>query len=567
MSTASLQQSVASPSGDLPDVPNVSDFPDKSHILRIPGPATLSGRFNFSRHLIDVNAHRGHRTAYIDDYGRLSYGELADQVRRMAAALQALGLRREERVLLLMHDVIHWPVSFLGALYAGIIPVAVNTLLCVDDYAYMIATSRVQAAFVSGTLLPTLQAAMRQAPHELRHLVVSHPEGELPPGVRDIDALLHEHQPAPVAASTDADDPGFWLFSSGSTGKPKGTVHTHGNPWWTAELYGKAVLGLTETDICLSAAKLYFAYGLGNALTFPLSVGASVVLMAERPTPAAIFKRWTARRPTVFFGAPTGFAGILAAPDLPARKSVALRMCSSAGEALPAELGQRFKTQFGCDIIDGIGSTEMLHVFISNRPGDVRYGTTGRPVDGYDIELRGDDGRLVNAGEVGDLYIKGPSSALMYWANREKSRETFLGGWTRSGDKYSRDTDGYYTYAGRSDDMLKVSGIYVSPFEVEGSLQQHPAVLESAVIGTPDHEGLTKTKAFVVLKPGCTASVEELKAFVKSRLAAYKYPRAIEFLDELPKTATGKIQRFRLRERETLLAVASAQKAATTNRS
>ncbi|MEF7612802.1 benzoate-CoA ligase family protein [Aquincola sp. MAHUQ-54] len=518
---------------------------------------TLPSTFNFAQHLLDLNAGRSGKTVYIDDHGALTYGQFDERVRRLSAALQALGLRREERVLLLMHDVNHWPVSFLGAMHAGVVPVAVNTLLTPDDYAYMLANSRAQAALVSGALLSTLQAAMEKAPNELRHLIVSHPTGELPAGAQAFDALLAAHAPAVAPAPTSPDDPGFWLFSSGSTGKPKGTVHTHGNPYWTAELYGKPVLGLTEDDVCFSAAKLYFAYGLGNALTFPLSVGASVVLMAERPTPAATFRRWQGAseaqaglKPTVFFGAPTGFAGMLASPDLPAKDAVALRMCSSAGEALPAEIGQRFKAHFGAEIIDGIGSTEMLHIFISNRPGDIRYGTTGRPVEGYEIELRDEAGQPVPVGEVGDLYIKGPSSALMYWANREKSRETFQGGWTKSGDKYSRDADGYYTYAGRSDDMLKVSGIYVSPFEVEATLMQHPAVLESAVIGKEDDEGLTKTKAFVVLKPGAAATDAELKAFVKERLAPYKYPRFIEFVDELPKTATGKIQRFRLRERE-----------------
>jgi benzoate-CoA ligase len=255
-------------------------------------------------------------------------------------------------------------------------------------------------------------------------------------------------------------------------------------------------------------------------------------------------------KPTVFFGAPTGFAGMLASPNLPPREAVSLRMCSSAGEALPGELAQRFKQHFGCEIIDGIGSTEMLHIFISNRPGDIRYGTTGRPVEGYAIELRGEDGMPVPVGEVGDLYIKGPSTAVMYWGNPEKSADTFREGWTKSGDKYSRDADGYYTYAGRSDDMLKVSGIYVSPFEVEATLMQHPAVLEAAVIGKEDADGLTKTKAYVVRKAGQSVTDEELKAFVKERLAPYKYPRFIEFVDELPKTATGKIQRFRLRERE-----------------
>ncbi|MDI3381718.1 benzoate-CoA ligase family protein [Xenophilus aerolatus] len=513
---------------------------------------SLPARFNFADHLFTLNRGRADRIAYVDDRGPLSYGQLEERARRLAGALHAAGVRREERVLLLMHDSHDWPVSFLGCLYAGVVPVAVNTLLMSEDYAYMLEHARAQAALVSGALLPVLQSAMDRAPHELATVLVSQTAGDLPAGMVEFESALAAATPRAAPAPTTPDDPGFWLYSSGSTGKPKGTVHTHGNLWWTAELYGKAVLQLTEDDVCFSAAKLYFAYGLGNALTFPLSVGASVVLMAERPTPDAVFRRWTApeHRPTVFFGAPTGYAGMLASPQLPARGQVALRMASSAGEALPAEIAQRFKAHFGCDIIDGIGSTEMLHVFISNRPDDVRYGSTGKPVDGYEVELRGEDGRPVADGEVGDLYIRGPSSALMYWGNREKTRDTFLGGWTKSGDKYIRDAQGYYTYAGRSDDMLKVSGIYVSPFEVESTLQQHPAVLEAAVIGIPDAEGLTKTKAFVVLKSGQQADEATLKAFVKERLAPYKYPRLIEFIDELPKTATGKIQRFRLREKE-----------------
>ncbi|MGY4829009.1 benzoate-CoA ligase family protein [Sphaerotilaceae bacterium SBD11-9] len=510
-----------------------------------PGPA-----FNFAAHLLDLNRDRPTKVAYIDDHGTLSYGELADRVRRMAGALLQAGLRREDRVLLLMHDNIDWPVSFLGALYAGVVPVAVNTLLTVDDYAYMLQHSRAQAVLVSNALLPTLRSAMGQGAHEVRSVFVSRPEGALAAGETGWVDALSRSEPLARAASTTPDDPGFWLYSSGSTGKPKGTVHTHGNLYWTAELYGKPILGLTEADVCFSAAKLFFAYGLGNALSFPLSVGASVVLMAERPTPDAVFKRWKEHRPSVFFGAPTGFAGMLASPALPARSEVALRMASSAGEALPAEIGQRFKAHFGCDIIDGIGSTEMLHIFLSNRPGDVRYGSTGKPVPGYAVELRGEDGRPVADGEIGDLYINGPSAALMYWRNREKSRETFQGAWTKSGDKYVRDAQGYYTYSGRSDDMLKVSGVYVSPFEVEATLMQHPAVLECAVIGTEDAEGLTKTKAYVVRKAGQQVDEAALKAFVKDRLAPYKYPRYIEFIAELPKTATGKIQRFRLRERE-----------------
>jgi len=520
---------------------------------------SLPTDFNFAEHLFALNRGRPAKLAYIDDRGTLSYGALEDRARRLAAALQSAGVQREERVLLLQLDSHDWPVSFLGCLYAGVVPVAVNTLLTADDYAYMLEHSGAVAALVSGALLPVLHDAMSKAPHALRQLFVSQPTAALRNSASDLDAVIGTHPPLARPAPTGPQDHAFWLYSSGSTGRPKGTVHTHGNPWWTAELYGKPVLGLTEDDVCFSAAKLYFAYGLGNGLTFPLSVGATVVLMAERPTPDATFRRWTGTgfpaeasgvKPTVFFGAPTGFAGMLASPALPARDSVALRMCSSAGEALPGEIAQRFKAHFGCEIIDGIGSTEMLHIFISNRPGDIRYGTTGRPVDGYEIELRGEDGRPVADGEVGDLYIKGPSSALMYWGNPEKSRQTFRDGWTQSGDKYSRDADGYYTYAGRSDDMLKVSGIYVSPFEVEATLMRHPAVLEAAVIGKQDSDGLTKTKAFVVLKSNQSCSAEDLKVFVKEHLAAYKYPRFIEFVDELPKTATGKIQRFRLREQE-----------------
>jgi len=512
---------------------------------------SLPDRFNFADHLFALNRARAGKLAYLDDHGPLTYGELESRARRLAAALLAQGLQREDRVLLLMLDSNDWPVSFLGCLYAGVVPVAVNTLLTADDYAYMLGHSAARGVLVSGALLSTLEAAMKGAPNEVRTVWVSQPTAPLAAGRLDLESAIAAQAPLPAPAPTTPQDHAFWLYSSGSTGKPKGTVHSHANPWWTAELFGKPVLGLKEDDVCFSAAKLYFAYGLGNALTFPLTVGASVVLMAERPTPAATFKRWTGPvRPTVFFGAPTGFAGMLASPELPARDAVALRMCSSAGEALPGDLAQRFKQHFGCDIVDGIGSTEMLHVFISNRLGDIRYGSTGKPVPGYEIELRGEDGKPVATGEVGDLYIKGPSAALMYWANPEKTRDTFSGGWTRSGDKYSVDADGYFTYAGRSDDMLKVSGIYVSPFEVEATLMQHPAVLEAAVIGTLDADGLTKTKAFVVCKAGQAVSDDALKAFVKERLAPYKYPRVIEFVDELPKTATGKIQRFRLRERE-----------------
>ncbi len=531
---------------------------------RLPSPPPAD--YNFAQDLIRLNAQRADKVALIDDHGQLTYGELAERVRRMANGLQSLGLRREERVLLLMHDNNDWIVGFLGALYAGIVPVCLNTLLTAEDYAFMLRNCRAQAALVSEALLPSLEAALEQGPHEVQHLIVSQPTLPLPagPGYQavSVDELLARSAPQASPTPTLADEAAFWLYSSGSTGRPKGTVHTQGNLYWTAALYAQPVLGLTEADTVFSAAKLFFAYGLGNALTFPLSVGATVVLMAERPTPQAVFKRLTGstpalagRKPTVFYGAPTGYGGMLAQPDLPAKADVALRLCSSAGEALPRDIGERWTARFGAEIIDGIGSTEMLHIFLSNRPGDVRYGTTGKPVPGYEVELRGEDGlpQPPNADgsiDIGDLYVRGPSAALMYWHNREKSRDTFQGAWTKSGDKYSRDAEGYYTYAGRNDDMLKVSGIYVSPFEVEATLVQHPAVLEAAVIGKTDTDGLVKTKAFVVLKPGQALNEDGVKAFCKEHLAPYKYPRYIEFVDELPKTATGKIQRFKLRERE-----------------
>ena len=510
--------------------------------------------YNAAHDLIEHNlaAGRASKIAYIDDGSAYTYGELAERVNRCANALIGLGLRPEERVLLCHHDTIDFPTVFLGAIKAGIVPIAANTLLTTHDYDYMLRDSRARALVISAPLLPAFAPLLNKHPC-LAHVIVSG-AASATEGIRhhSLAELMAAASASFTATETTCDDACFWLYSSGSTGPPKGTVHRHSSLIETAELYAKPILGIREDDIVFSAAKLFFAYGLGNGLTFPLAVGATTVLMAERPTPAAVFARLRKHRPTIFYGVPTLFAALLANPDLPPRHELDLRLCASAGEALPAEIGRRWTEHFGIEILDGLGSTEMLHIFLSNRPGAVRYGTTGTAVPGYELRIIAENGQPVADGEVGELQINGPTSATAYWNNREKSRNTFHGPWTRSGDKYSVDADGYYVYAGRSDDMLKVSGNYVSPIEVEAALITHPAVLEAAVIGKADEEELVKPMAYVVLKGDrqpSAALAEELRLHVKSRLAPYKYPRWIEFIDELPKTATGKIQRFKLRAR------------------
>ena len=505
--------------------------------------------YNAAADLIERNiaAGRGGKLAYVDDAGRYTFAELAERVNRFGSGLQALGLGMEERVLIAMLDGIDWPAAFLGSIRAGIIPIAVNTLLTTKDYEYMLSDSRAKALIVSEALLPQFAPLIGKLPF-LKHVIVS---GKDARGNLLFEAILKRGKSNLPVAPTTRDDACFWLYSSGSTGKPKGTVHVHSSMALTAELYAKGVLGMKESDTVFSAAKLYFAYGLGNALSFTLYTGATAVLMAERPTPAAVFKRLIERKPTLFFGVPTLYAAMLASPDFPKKESLSLRCCVSAGEALPAQIAKSFKERAGVDILDGIGSTEMLHIFLSNRPGDVRHGTTGKAVPGYELRLVDERGNPVKQGDLGELEISGPTSASHYWNNREKTRSTFIGGWTKSGDKYSIDADGYYAYGGRSDDMLKVSGIWVSPAEVEAALVSHDAVLEAAVVGHEDEQKLVKPKAYVVLKPGQSPS-DSLKAalqqHVKEKLAPYKYPRWIDFLNELPKTATGKIQRFKLRD-------------------
>jgi benzoate-CoA ligase len=498
--------------------------------------------YNAAVDLVERNlaAGRGGKTAYIDDAGSTTYAQLAERVDRATNALRGLGIKREQRIAIAMLDSADWAALFLGAIKAGVVPVALNTLLTPADYEYQLNDSRARALFFSSALGKSFDGIQPKCRH-LKYVVND----------AQLEDLLATADSNAEPAGTMRDDMCFWLYSSGSTGAPKGTVHLHSHLIDTADLYAKPVLGIRESDVVFSAAKLFFAYGLGNSLTFPLAVGATTILMAERPTPDAVFKRLIEKKPTIFYGVPTLFAALLANSAFPDRSKLNLRICTSAGEALPAEIGRRWTERAGAELLDGIGSTEMLHIFLSNRPGDVRPGTTGKPVPGYQLRLVDDQGNVISKpGELGELQISGPTSAIMYWNQREKTKSMFQGPWTRSGDKYSVDKDGYYVYGGRSDDMLKVSGIYVSPAEVEAALVSHESVLEAAVVGAEDESKLIKPKAYVVLKQGNTPNEElkhRLQQHVKDKLAPYKYPRWIEFLNELPKTATGKIQRFKLR--------------------
>jgi len=493
---------------------------------------------------------RGAKPAFIDPSGSLTYGALQERTRRFANALRARGVAREQRLALIMLDTRALPVAFWGALRAGVIPVPLNTLLTGDQYAYILADSRASAAVIAAPLLDKIEPLLKDLPG-LKTLFVS--DGAAPEGTIDFEAALAEASPEAPTAATCRDETAFWLYSSGSTGRPKGVKHLHASPMHTARLFGQSVLGISEDDVVFSAAKLFFAYGLGNGMSFPMSVGATTVLLPDRPTPEAVMGVMREHNPSLFYGVPTLYAAMLAHPDICAGAgSEKLRLCVSAGEALPKELGEQWRAKVGADIIDGIGSTEMLHIFISNRPGKVAYGASGVPVPGYRARIVDAEGAEVGDGEIGELLVSGPSAGEGYWNQREKTRTTFAGEWTRTGDNYRRGEDGLYYYCGRADDMFKVSGNWVSPFDVESALLAHEAVLEAAVVGKEDEEGLLKPKAFIVLKQGYDAGPEllaELKARVKANAGPWKYPRWIEVMDELPKTATGKIQRFKLRER------------------
>ena len=503
--------------------------------------------YNAAHDLLARNAHHPDKVAFIDAMSgqHLTYGELTNQAQRFANVLRGAGFAPESRVLVAMLDTPDWPVVFLGCVLAGVVPVAANTLLTTPDFEFMLRDSRAQGLVVARVLLPAFEPLLDRIDTLKTTWVAG---GSCSASSRSLDHDLLSASTAHFVADTCADDACFWLYSSGSTGAPKGTVHLHSHLIQTAELYARGVLGIQESDVVFSAAKLFFAYGLGNGLTFPMSVGATAVLFPGRPTAIDVYSLLKTHQPTIFYGVPTLYASLLADPAKPVKSELALRMCTSAGEALPAEIGRKWTAQYDVEILDGIGSTEMLHIFLSNRPGEVRYGTTGQPVPGYQLRIVGDDGRECADGEIGELQINGPTSALMYWNNRVKTKATFAGEWTKSGDKYTRDADGFYTYGGRSDDMLKVGGIYVSPFEVEACLMLHAAVFEVAVIGVMDADELVKPKAYVVLKADQQASMDDLQTHVKQHLAPYKYPRWIEFVGELPKTATGKIQRFKLRQ-------------------
>ena len=507
--------------------------------------------YNAAVDMVDRNVAEGRasKPAFIDPNETLTYAELAARCNRMANLLATYAIPREARVALLLLDNVDFPVAFWGAIKAGVVPVALNTLLTTEQYAYMLGDSRAKALFVSAPLLPMVQPILGQLPF-LKHIFVS--GGEAPPFALSLRGELQHQAPDCVAADTCSDETAFWLYSSGSTGMPKGARHVHSSLMETARLCGQGCLGIREDDLVYSAAKLFFAYGLGNSMSFPMSVGATSILVPERPTPEAVFRTLKQHQPTVFFGVPTLYSAMLAYPQgRPDNSSARLRLCVSAGEALPAEVGKAFTDRFGVEILDGVGSTEMLHQYVCNRPGKVRYGTSGLPIPGYEIRLVDEQGNDAPDGEVGEMLVRGSSAADGYWNQRDKSRSTFEGGWTRSGDKYIRDADGYYTYQGRTDDMFKVSGIWVSPFEVESALVGHEAVLEAAVVPKEDTDGLLKPMAYIVLKPGKTAGKgleEALKEQVKAKAGPWKYPRWIKLVDGLPKTATGKIQRFKLRD-------------------
>ncbi len=512
----------------------------------------IPDRYNASEVLYhNLDAGRADKIAIHCGDQTVTFAQLAETANRVGNGLLDLGLSAGSRLMMLLLDTPEFPATFFGAMRAGFVPIPTNTVLPPEDYEYFLKDSEAEAVVVSDVLFPKIKAVRANCP-ELQHVIVVGGTDE--PDVIDWASWTGSAAAALEPADTGKDDPAFWLYSSGSTGFPKGVVHLQHDIRFTTETYARQVLGIREADITFSASKAFHAYGLGNNVTFPYSVGASTVLYPGRPTPEAVYEQIDRYKPTLFFTAPTLYAAMLAVPDAEVRWDLSsLRLCVSAAEALPAELFHQWRKRFGVEILDGIGSTELLHIFISNPPGNVKPGSSGLPVPGYAAKIVDEHGETVAQGEAGDLLITGDSAAPYYWNKPDKTTHTMRGDWMFTGDRYWQDEQGYYYYDGRSDDMLKVSGQWVSPIEVENTLIEHPAVLESAVVAARDEADLVKPKAFVILQEGFEPGDElerELQDFVKSRIAPFKYPRRIEFVEDLPKTATGKIQRFRLRDVE-----------------
>jgi len=487
------------------------------------------------------------KIAFIDNNNnKITYNELFIKVKTFAQSIRNIDINPNDRVLVCMDDSINYPIVFLGLIWAGVIPICINTMLPVKDYQYMIKDSEAKAIIISSHLISKFKIIEDDNSNLL--FIYDSDKGDL-----NLDSLIQKNNKTmEIHNESFEKDIAFWLYSSGSTGSPKGTLHMHKSLIETASNYAKEILKINKHDICFSAAKLFFAYGLGNALTFPMCVGATSILMSDRPTPESVSNTIQKHAVTLFFGVPTLYAGLLNSEINPMLFK-SLRLSVSAGEALPANLYEKWYDFLGVKVLDGIGSTEMLHIFISNTIENITPGASGRPVNGYEARLLNDDGSVASDNQIAELEIKGPSSAFSYWNKPEKTKITFNGEWTRTGDKYIRDSKGIYTYCGRADDMMKVSGQYVSPFEVEAALQSHKSVLEAAVIAHKDKDNLIKPKAFIVLKDNIAINdgLEiELSNHVKKLLTPFKYPRWYEFCSELPKTATGKIQRYKLREHD-----------------
>jgi 4-hydroxybenzoate-CoA ligase len=509
-----------------------------------------------------VDAHvaqgRGGKLAFIDPDRTLTYGELQARSQRLAHGLRGLDVRQEERVALLLNDTIDFPVAFWGTIRAGSIPIPLNTFLNAAQYAFILADSRATALIAAAPLAQAIWPILARLPHLTTVILVGASDAGKASfagcTVHLFEDVIAGASAEPFTADTVSDEVAFWVYTSGSTGDPKGVKHVHSSLMAVARLFGHGILGIGKDDVVHSAAKLFFAYGLGNAMTFPLSVGATAVLWPQRPSPEGVFEIMRRYRPSIFFAVPSLYTALLAHAGIgKGAGSDRLRLCVSAGEALPAHVGRRWRELVGVDVLDGIGSTELLQTFLSNRPGDIRYGSTGKPVPGYETRIVDETGRELAADQIGELIVRGPSAGEAYWNQRAKSQRTFVGEWTYTGDKFRRDADGYYYFCGRTDDMFKVSGMWVSPYDVEAALTSYEAILEAAVIGKADADGLIKPKAFIVLKSGYAADeglFEKLKLHVKETAGAWKYPRWIELRTDLPRTATGKIQRFKLRDED-----------------